>query len=85
MIETNDNDKKDEAEVVFHMSPVVVGDMVSIRKWLGRKPLLKLNTPSAGRVVAVWRNRDCSSGIMVRVKLGFMNYITLDSNWVKVI
>jgi hypothetical protein len=86
MTETNDNDndKKDEVEVTFPMSPVVVGDMVSIRKWINTKLERNRKGPAAGRVVRVWRSHS-SAGIMVRVRLGFLNYVELSSSWVKVI
>jgi hypothetical protein len=64
-------------------SPVVVGDFVSIRKWLNTAPNREGMCP-AGRVVRVWRS-DSASGFMVRVRTGFLRSINLDSGWVTLI
>lgn len=82
--EQHEQDKEEMKIPPFLHSPVVVGDMVSIRKWINTRAERSWKGPAAGRVVRVWRGNS-TMGIMVRVRLGFFKYIELGSNWVTVI
>ena len=63
-------------------SKVVIGDYVSLRNCPRNKDQRK--TPPVGKVVKI-RRADSFSGIFVKVKIGFLDYIWVDSGFLSVI
>ena len=74
-----------EQEVTrFRPSPFVVGDYVSLRKWIDGG-VNRERLPPFGRVSKIWRSSNASSGIKVRVSAGFLKWVDLDSEWLTLI
>ena len=64
-------------------SPFVLGDYVSLRKWIAAKPP-KRKCREVGKVIKIERG-NCMSGILVTVKVGLLRRIKLDSSWLTLI
>ena len=61
-------------------SPFVVGDIVSLRRWIREGKGSRQGLLPAGKVVKIWRSNSASK-ISVKVRLGIFKTITLDSGW----